>query len=432
MFEYIKNKLRRGSFTRHVLDLMTGAIIAQAIYAVISPVLTRLYSPEDFGALALYNSIVVIVAVVMCWRYDLALVLPAKREDAGSLLILSLGIALVMTGISILIIIFGRFQLASLLGAPSMARWLWLLPVSFFAMGIYQPLNSWCLRKKQFKTISSSRIGQAASTAGIQSISGYALHSPLGGLIGGYISGGIVSAAILGIKTIRDDFHLIRQSLDWNRMKENARTYKKYPVFSTWPAFINTLSLSLPVFFLTRYYDADIVGQYALSFRILQAPLALIGASIGRVYFQRLADEKNKTDDISLTVERTFRKLIFLCIPGGLILMIFAPVLFVFIFGQQWLEAGRFSQILAPAMMIKFVTSPLTTAFGVSNRQEVAAIWQISQLICTAGFLYGSLYLGGITAAIWALSINDSILYIIYLILIFKISNASFKRAFGF
>lgn len=430
MLDYIKNKLRPGSFARNVLDLMTGAVLAQVIYAAVSPILTRLYLPQEIGALAMYNTIVVIVAVVLSWRYDLALVLPAETEDAANLLLLSIGIAVGMSAISVFIVAIGREQIAAMLGVPSLSEWFWALPVSFLAIGLYQPLNSWCLRKQQFKAISASKIGQAASTSAIQGIAGYPFHASIGGLLGGYIAGSLVATAILGIKTIINDARQIIKSFSWYRIRENARIYRKYPIFSTWPAFINTLSLSLPVLFITRFYDTETVGQYALSFRILQTPLVLIGVSIGRVYFQRLADEKNRTDDISATVEATFRKLLFLSLPGGLILLFFAPIIFKFVFGPQWELAGRFSQILAPAMMMRFVTSPLTTAFGVSNRQEVAAIWQIGQLLSTAAFLYGSLYFGGAIHTIWALAINDSLLYLIYLILIFKISKASFRRAF--
>jgi hypothetical protein len=38
----------KSEFSRNVLTLMTGATIAQAIPIPISPILTRIYTPEDF------------------------------------------------------------------------------------------------------------------------------------------------------------------------------------------------------------------------------------------------------------------------------------------------------------------------------------------------------------------------------------------------
>jgi len=277
-----------------------------------------------------------------------------------------------------------------------------------------------------------SKIGQAGTAAGVQTGSGICFGSGLSGLIGGYIIGSLVSTIILAWIIIKEDTGLILRSLSRQRIKANAVLYKKYPLFSTWSAFVNTLSLSLPVLFITHYFDANTVGQYALSFRVLQVPLALIGASIGRVYFQRLAKEKNESENISGMVEKTFRRLMLMAIPGCLFLMALAPVLFEFIFGSDWRIAGEFTRFLAPAMAMRFVTSPLTTIFGVSNRQEIAAIWQFSQLVSTTLFLFGSLYFESPLATILALAINDVLLYLVYLIIVFRIAKASFRHALSF
>ena len=42
----------KSEFSRNVLTLMTGTTIAQAIPIAISPILTRIYTPEDFGVFA--------------------------------------------------------------------------------------------------------------------------------------------------------------------------------------------------------------------------------------------------------------------------------------------------------------------------------------------------------------------------------------------
>ncbi len=44
---------------------MTGTTIAQAIPVAISPILTRLYSPDDFGVLALFMSIPLIFSTMI-------------------------------------------------------------------------------------------------------------------------------------------------------------------------------------------------------------------------------------------------------------------------------------------------------------------------------------------------------------------------------
>lgn len=53
----VKKFFPKGEFTRNVLTLMTGTTIAQAIPVAISPILTRIYTPQDFGIFALFVSI---------------------------------------------------------------------------------------------------------------------------------------------------------------------------------------------------------------------------------------------------------------------------------------------------------------------------------------------------------------------------------------
>jgi len=151
LIDYFNRKFPPDGFARNVFDLMTGAVLAQIIYAAISPVLTRLYSPEEFGALALFTSIIMVVVVVFSWRYDLAVVLPEKKEDAANLLVLSILLALFMSALSTIFILIFKNQIVDLLGMPSLADWLWAMPICLLAISVYQPLNSYCLRKKRIR-----------------------------------------------------------------------------------------------------------------------------------------------------------------------------------------------------------------------------------------------------------------------------------------
>jgi len=66
----------KSDFKKNVLTLMAGTTIAQAIPIAISPILTRLYTPEEFGLFALFLAIVSIFGVVATMRYEMAIVQP--------------------------------------------------------------------------------------------------------------------------------------------------------------------------------------------------------------------------------------------------------------------------------------------------------------------------------------------------------------------
>jgi len=79
----MKSKLKpKSEFSRNVLTLMTGTTIAQAIPIAISPILTRIYTPEDFGVFALFIAIVGFFSVIASARYEQAILIPKKDEDA--------------------------------------------------------------------------------------------------------------------------------------------------------------------------------------------------------------------------------------------------------------------------------------------------------------------------------------------------------------
>src|SRR5690554_6729775 len=154
----LTSKLPPGSFIRNVVTLMTGTTFAQALMILVAPILTRLYSPEDFGVFALYTSILGIIAVVACWRYELAIVLPEKDEDAANLLVLSICICFGMAVLTLILVALFRNPLASLFGVPKLAPWLWFMPLSLIATGLFQAFNYWSTRRRQFRRLAIRQI----------------------------------------------------------------------------------------------------------------------------------------------------------------------------------------------------------------------------------------------------------------------------------
>jgi len=53
------------------------------------------------------------------------------------------------------------------------------------------------------------------------------------------------------------------------------------------------------------------------------------------------------------------------------ILILLGPMLFGVIFGQEWIEAGVYAQILAVWNLFGFIYSPLSLVFSIFNRQNI-------------------------------------------------------------
>jgi O-antigen/teichoic acid export membrane protein len=184
---YIGKRLPKGGFARNVLTLMTGTTIAQAIPVAISPILTRLYTPEDFGILASFIAIISMITALGCFRYELAIPLPENDEDAISLVTLSVLIAFVMSLIFFLIIIFWGNKFLEIIGYREIKKYLLLIPLSFFGVGLYQALSYWTIRKKRFILITRTRVSRSSLQAFMQVLIGFLNSGPIGLIIGDVI-----------------------------------------------------------------------------------------------------------------------------------------------------------------------------------------------------------------------------------------------------
>ncbi|MGI6455386.1 MAG: lipopolysaccharide biosynthesis protein [bacterium] len=147
-------QIKKSSFAGDVLKLVSGTTFAQGLLVLASPLLARLYAPEDFGVLALYISITSIVGVIACLRYELAIMLPESDGEAANLLGVSLLFTAVITGLSTLVIWLWGESLLLWLNAPGMTPYLWLIPLTILLDGVFHALNYWNSRTKHFGRLS--------------------------------------------------------------------------------------------------------------------------------------------------------------------------------------------------------------------------------------------------------------------------------------
>lgn len=382
---------RSFSFATDVLKLVTGTTFAQVIVVLASPLLTRLYGPEAFGFLALFTSITSVIGVIACMRYEMAIMLPKTDEEAANLLGLCLLCVATVSGLTVPALYFRGDALLTLLRAPGLGPYLILVPPFVFISGIFLALNYWNSRTKQFGRLSVAQVTSSLATTGTQLGAGFAGSATGGSLIGASLVGSAVSTGVLGGHIWRDDHALLRKSISWQGMIGGLKRYKKFPLIDSSSTLMNTISWQLPAFLLAAFFSPVVVGFYALGFRMLQFPMSLIGGSIAQVFFQR-ASEARSDGTLSLLVENVFRLLVMIGIFPILAVTIIGPELFAVLFGDVWVEAGLYAQILSIWTFVWFISSPLSTIWIVLEKQafgmRVTTLNFVTRII--------SLVLGGI------------------------------------
>jgi lipopolysaccharide exporter len=364
---------KAASFAGDTLKLVSGTVFAQVLSLVASPVLARLYGPEAFGVSALFVSITGLVSVVLCLRYELAIMLPKTDEEAANLFAGSLAIAFLMSLLTVPIVWLSRPLIVRLMNAPELAPYLWLLPLITFFGGIsmgHPALNYWSSRSRRFGRLSRTRMISSMVTTTTEIGAGFAGYVSGGSLIGARVAGSIISTSVLAIQTFRDDWRLLRRSIRWGGVLAGLKQHYKFPLYTTWSSLLNTVSSQLPAFLLSAFFSSAVVGYYALGYRLLGLPMSLFGSSVAQVFFQRAAEARVE-GRLAALVEAAFRRLVMFSAFPLLLLTIIGRDLFVVTFGERWAEAGVYAQILSTWVFFQLISGPLSTLFSVLERQEM-------------------------------------------------------------
>lgn len=367
----------KGEFGRNVVTLMTGSTLAQAIPVAVSPILTRLYGPKDFGLLALFVSITTIFGTVANGRYELAVMLPESHEDAMNIAALGASIAAGLSIVLFAVAYFFNVQISHVLGNESIGPWLYFVPLTVFFLGIFNVLNYINNRFKNYRHIAMAGVYKSLILAIVQVSIGL-LKSGVTGLIAGQI----MSSMFANMKLLRNALASVdvMRVINVRRIKAMAIRYRDFPRYSMPAALANALSQNLINILVSLYYSITTLGFYSLAQRMLGMPTALVGTSISQVFFQQATKEKQETGKAVGTFDRTVKKLTLISAPVFLVMYFIVEDVFAFVFGEKWRIAGSYTKILVPMFAVRFIVSAVTTVNSVFEKQLISLIWQIALL----------------------------------------------------
>jgi len=379
----IKKLKPKSEFSRNVLTLMTGTTIAQAIPIAISPILTRIYTPEDFGVFALYMSIASIISVIATGRYELAIMLPKKDSDAVNIVALSIVIAFFVSLLSLIIVFVLNSQITNLLGNPEISNWLYFIPITVLLTGIYQSFNYWSNRKKQYKRLATNRVARSGSTASANLGMGFCGFGS-SGLIVSSVLGQAVATSILARMIWKEDNYRLKE-LKKSKMIALIIKYIKLPKYNLPNALIDGFRLSGISILISKFFTTATLGQFSLAWKMVQMPMGVIGGSLSQVFFQKVSSAK-KTD-LHRIVIKFIIKASLVAAPIFLIIYFFAVDIFKFAFGENWELAGKAASTMAPWLFLNFLTSPLSTLFIILNKQDIMLVFAVFFMIVPLGLL---------------------------------------------
>jgi len=426
--EIIKTLGNKNSFLSHVVTLTSGTVIAQFITIAASPVLTRLYSPEDMGVLASFMAVAMILGIVASGRYDAAIVLPKKESDATAVAFLGIIIA-VFLGI-LVSIVFGIFRdsLAPILGMQHIPRsFLSLTGLVVFLTGLEQVLKRLSIRGRKFKVLASTQVTQQLGANGVKIGLGF-LNAGAGGLFIGTIFGHLLRCGKL-VWSERGRFFNRSAVPSLQTILHMGKKYKKFPLFSSWSTLLNTASSQIPVILFATLFSPAVAGYYALSNRILNLPMVLIGRSVSDVFIEKAARTRNEPDELRRITTTIFNKLLLISSICMSFMTFYGNRVFPLVFGDNWLEAGKYAQWLSLYIIFQFSFSPISVLFSVLERQGEGFIWNGFLFITRVlSILIAFKYIENAVQVIACFAVTGMVVYFLICIRILYLVNIRIKQ----
>jgi len=403
-------KVAASRFLRDAASLGGGTALSQLIAIGSLPVLARLYTPEEFGILALYVAIAQVLSVFSTLKLEQMIMLPDSNVDAAGLLVaiffcsfvFSLTTALIMTLLVVPVLSFMDVDVGF---------WIYLLPVSFFFSGIYHGLRFWQMRQRNFRLVSVGLV--SAITAGtVLSIMVGVWGFGAFGLIIGYIVQGIVNTAVMlyGIRKHKEYF----SKLNITRVVRSVSPHKKMMSSLIISHGISSSSMRIPVFAIGGFFGNSVLGFYSLADRIVSAPVQLISDALGDVYRQRASVSWRREGFFFDIYWKTLAVTTFVGVPIFLSAIFVAPELFVIVLGEEWCISGEYAQILLVAALAGFITTPVDKGAVIVGANRFIVWWNLARLggvvaVVTIAYIFDL----EIYTLIWLLVINKVIIYLV-------------------
>lgn len=408
-----------GSFKLNVATMFSGTVISQAIYLLLYPILTRIYSPTNFGQFAIFITFLSILTVISTGQYELAILLPKKKSNFKSIIY---GVIIIsfISSILITIILFLLFPILQKYNLIISFNLIYIIGISIFINSLYQIGFQLSIRFKNFKSISTINIINVFTSILFQFLLSKTSLKDIG-LVIGYMIGTLAAVIFLYLKNKKIFIINDTKKLFLNIKKQLIR-YKKFPIFNL-PATLVNLSANQAPNILLNTFGQSIIGHFSLSQRILGSPITLFSSSITHVFKERASSDYRKYGSCRDIFIKTFKSLFLISFIPFILIYIFSPKYISIIFGSEWQTAGIYIRALTIMYFFKFTISPLTYIIIIAEKQNLNLILQILLLIVTIISIYFGIIQNNSLISIKMFSISYSLIYLIFFLFSFNLSK---------
>lgn len=405
-------RFRLGAASRGVLAITSGTLVGQVVVALATPILSRMYPPETFGAFSALLAIVSAIGPAAAFKYDSAVLLPKTDADAKRVLALALASTALMSIVAgALSAVFGPIMFASMWHmVPFAALWIAALVL---ATGVFTSLVQATLRSKSYGLLGWRSAIQSTGTTLGQLTLGLFGAAPAG------LLGGLLFGRLLGFGALTRSLRPIIATRGGSNYRSLMRRYWRSPAILAPSSLLNALGSQLPLILLAAWFGADPAGQLGMAQRLVFLPAALIGAALAQVFgaeiAQRLRDGVGSSR--SLYLKATWQ-ISLVAVPMCAAILVASPLVLPWILGNQWEQSGYLAQAMAVSASIGLIVSPLSQVYLV--HQSLASLAMDASRVV---MIYG--------AGLLALHSDQSVVVVVWYLYAAQVANYVITWIYG-
>lgn len=372
--EVIRNALHPGSFIQNVSIASSWNLAIILVQFTLSPIITRIYTPYQYGIFTVFSSIIVNLSMLGSLKYNEAIVLASTHTERNNIASLSGILVLCVSFLSWIGVVFFSSDLVSFLNEPRLLKFIYFIPLGVGLVGtieILLSINVWNKRffnngLAGFFTNITSRIFTIAFGLFIQPVAVGLISGDLIGKASGSLT------IIFTSRSFRKKFIDQIRSISIRSMVAIASVYKYFPLYILPTSIITTLSNHLPIYFFQAKYSSAIVGAYALSASLLEIVNRLIPYSVAGVFFSKAVELKNQSSDqLTRATYKVFKVVFVISLFIFIVSSATSRYVFPFIFGESWKLAGVFAGILSVSYATNFINVSLLEIYKVISKEKL-------------------------------------------------------------
>lgn len=412
--------MRLNKFIGDSFLMILSSGIAQVILIITTPIITRLYSPAEFGEFTIFSNIAMILIPIINARYDLLIVNAKNDRSANILSQISFLISLL-----ILLILVPIFAISAWLYPNFILDFIFII-IMLFLVSLTNIFTNYLNKERKYKVLSLINVFRAGSMALLQIIFGLLALGSLGLIIGFSLS--YIAGITLGYKTFKKHFNIVR---DKEETKALFLENKNQLVYSTPSILLNSLSFSIVVFFIGILYTNTEVGIYGMAIRVLGIPVTIISLGLSKIFMQQANDYYIEYGNFRNLLLKFSSILVIVSIVLYVPLYLFSEELVNILLGHSWGDAITVIKIVIPLFVIRLIVSTVSLSVIVLQKQQLELILQALFLIGTTATFVISKMLN--LTFLNFVSINTVVLIVSYMIffiaLYYFAKNKKFKNS---